>query len=259
MAKAIEITGDWAAADLRRLAGGSRHSNQSRRLLSIAAVLDGMSRADAARIGGMDRQTLRDWVHRFNALGPGWLMDNRRRGQPKAAVGCAVGGPGPDRGNRPGPHHRRRDAVAARRHPARHREAVRGGLSQAHHWQAAQGPGLFGAICPARGVGAALALPFPETEPSASPRRDRPACRPKAHTPCCCSTAPDGTPPAISSGRGTSRRSCCRRARRNSIRSSRSGSISAPTTSPTASSTTTTPPSTPPATRGENSSPSRRR
>ena len=42
-----------------------------------------MSRADAARIGGMDRQTLRDWVHRFNAHGPAGLKDNRRRGNPR--------------------------------------------------------------------------------------------------------------------------------------------------------------------------------
>lgn len=42
-------------------AKGSKDANQSRRLFSLAAVLDGMNRADAARIGGMDRQTLRDW------------------------------------------------------------------------------------------------------------------------------------------------------------------------------------------------------
>jgi hypothetical protein len=48
------------------LAAASKDANQSRRLLSIAAALDGMSRADAAKIGGMDRQRLRDWVHRFN-------------------------------------------------------------------------------------------------------------------------------------------------------------------------------------------------
>src|SRR5690606_27659221 len=45
------------------------------RLLSIAAIHDGMSRADAARIGGMDRQTLRDWVIRFNEAGPDGLKD----------------------------------------------------------------------------------------------------------------------------------------------------------------------------------------
>jgi transposase len=41
----------------------------------LAAVYDGMSREDAARIGGMDRQTLRDWVHRFNDAGPAGLLN----------------------------------------------------------------------------------------------------------------------------------------------------------------------------------------
>ncbi|MDX8481537.1 IS630 family transposase [Mesorhizobium sp. VK24D] len=50
--------------------------------MSIAAVLDGMSRADAARIGGMDRQTLRDWVHRFNTAGPDGLLDQWSPGPP---------------------------------------------------------------------------------------------------------------------------------------------------------------------------------
>ncbi|MBY5585069.1 helix-turn-helix domain-containing protein [Rhizobium leguminosarum] len=55
-------------------------------MLSIAAVQEGMSRAEAARIGGMDRQTLRDWVHRFNTLGRAGLKDNRRRGNPRQQV-----------------------------------------------------------------------------------------------------------------------------------------------------------------------------
>ncbi|MEZ5842094.1 MAG: IS630 family transposase, partial [Hyphomicrobiales bacterium] len=73
MSNAIEIKPSHTAAELRRLAARTRDADQSRRLLAIAAVLDGMSRADAARIGGMDRQTLRDWVHRFNASGPDGL------------------------------------------------------------------------------------------------------------------------------------------------------------------------------------------
>src|SRR4029077_17136345 len=65
-----------SAGELRRLAATSRNANQSRRLLSLAAVLDGMNRTEAARIGGMDRQSLRDWVHRFNEHGPDGLLDN---------------------------------------------------------------------------------------------------------------------------------------------------------------------------------------
>ena len=60
---------------MRQLAKHCKDSNQSRRLLSLAAVLDGMSRADAARVGGMDRRTLRDWVHRFNDHGPDGLKN----------------------------------------------------------------------------------------------------------------------------------------------------------------------------------------
>ena len=80
MATAVTVRADFSADELRRLATASKHANQSRRLLSLAAVLDGMSRADAARIGGMDRQTLRDWVHRFNERGPEGLKDSWSKG-----------------------------------------------------------------------------------------------------------------------------------------------------------------------------------
>ncbi len=79
----VDVRTDFLAGALRRLAAASRHANQSRRLLSIAAVLDGMNRTDAARIGGMDRQTLRDWVHRFNERGPEGLKDRWSRGHPQ--------------------------------------------------------------------------------------------------------------------------------------------------------------------------------
>ena len=70
MPAAVSVRTDFAAGELRRLAAAAKNANQSRRLLSLAAVLDGMNRAQAARIGGMDRQTLRDWVHRFNEGAP---------------------------------------------------------------------------------------------------------------------------------------------------------------------------------------------
>ena len=70
MPSAISVQTDFSAGELRRLAAATKNANQSRRLLSIAAVLDGMNRTEAARIGGMDRQTLRDGVHRFNEHGP---------------------------------------------------------------------------------------------------------------------------------------------------------------------------------------------
>jgi transposase len=83
MPRTVEIEPSHRPSELRRLATSTKDANQSRRLLSIAAVLDGMSRADAPKIGGMDRQTLRDWMHRFNAQGPAGLKDNRRRGNPR--------------------------------------------------------------------------------------------------------------------------------------------------------------------------------
>jgi transposase len=76
MPSAVILRTDFSAEELRRLARRAKSNNQARRLLSLAAVLEGMSRADAARIGGMDRQTLRDWVHRFNAAGPDGLLDD---------------------------------------------------------------------------------------------------------------------------------------------------------------------------------------
>jgi transposase len=76
---AVAITrGDHTAAELRRLAAASgRDAKAARRMLAIALVLDGVSRADAARLCGMDRQTLRDWIHRYNAAGIAGLSDRR--------------------------------------------------------------------------------------------------------------------------------------------------------------------------------------
>ncbi len=70
------------AADLRRQAAGTGDAGVARRLLALALVLDGHKRADAARLAGMDRQTLRDWVHRYNADGMAGLVD-RHDGGPK--------------------------------------------------------------------------------------------------------------------------------------------------------------------------------
>src|ERR687894_2780093 len=88
MPSAVSLRTDFSAGELRRLAATTKNANQSRRLLSLAAVLDGMSRTEAARIGGMDRQTLRDWVHRFNERGPEGLLDSWSRGpEPRLSEG----------------------------------------------------------------------------------------------------------------------------------------------------------------------------
>src|SRR3954469_19711181 len=101
MASAVDLRADYSATELRRLAATTKNANQSRRLLSLAAVVDGMNRTEAARIGGVDRQTLRD------------------------------------------------EALAD--HP----------LQVDQRYESAY---LFGAICPARGTGAALALPYADTQ-----------------------------------------------------------------------------------------------
>jgi transposase len=80
MPSAVRLREDYSAEELRGLARRSKDVNQSRRLLSLAGVRDGMDRGAAARIGGMDRQTLRDWVHGFNASGPDGLLDNWTEG-----------------------------------------------------------------------------------------------------------------------------------------------------------------------------------
>ncbi len=78
---AVKITRtDYGAEELRREAGRARTPAAARRMLAIALLLEDVSRRDAARQCGMDRQTLRDWVHRFNAEGLEGLYDRHRPG-----------------------------------------------------------------------------------------------------------------------------------------------------------------------------------
>ena len=70
MGKPVEITRlEFSASELRELAADARDGAVVRRLLAIAMILEGYPRAEAARLNGMDRQTLRDWVHRYNESG----------------------------------------------------------------------------------------------------------------------------------------------------------------------------------------------
>ncbi len=82
MGQAIAVRMDFTAGEVRRVAKQAKDSGQARRLLAIAAVLEGASREDAAKIGGMDRQTLRDWVIRFNEQGPDGLINIPSPGVP---------------------------------------------------------------------------------------------------------------------------------------------------------------------------------
>ena len=87
MSAAIGLRDDFTAADLRRRAAKAKDADQVRRLLALAAVYDGMDRETAARIGGMDRQTLRDWARRFNEYGPAGLINVKPTGRrPKLSV-----------------------------------------------------------------------------------------------------------------------------------------------------------------------------
>lgn len=82
MGTAIAVRTDYSSHELRRLAARAKDAGQARRLLAIAAVLAGGSREEAAKIGGMDRQTLRDWVIRFNEEGPDGLINKSSPGAP---------------------------------------------------------------------------------------------------------------------------------------------------------------------------------
>lgn len=77
----VMLRADFDAAELRLLAKVAKVGNVTRRLLALAEVYDGGSRSDAARIGGVGLQTIRDWVLRFNARGPDGLVDGKAKGQ----------------------------------------------------------------------------------------------------------------------------------------------------------------------------------
>ena len=81
MSVCIALRNDYDGGELRRLAKRCRDPRQVRRLLALAAAYDGMSRAAAAQVGGMDRQTLRDWAHRFNEDGPEGLTNRAGAGR----------------------------------------------------------------------------------------------------------------------------------------------------------------------------------
>ena len=79
---AISLRGDFDALGLRAAARRSKDSGQARRLLALAAVYDGATRTEAARIGGVTLQIVRDWVLKFNARGADGLIDGKAPGQP---------------------------------------------------------------------------------------------------------------------------------------------------------------------------------
>lgn len=80
MSAPIGLRDDYDGRTLRDLAKVSKDANQTRRLLSLALIYDGGRRGDAARLGGVGLQIVRDWVLRFNAAGPDGLVDRKTPG-----------------------------------------------------------------------------------------------------------------------------------------------------------------------------------
>jgi transposase len=99
----LALRADFDAAGLRLAARRSKNAGQARRLLALAAVYDGATRTEAARIGGVTLQIVRDWVVKFNGAGPDGLIDRKPPGQPSllndihraALVGMIESGPIP--------------------------------------------------------------------------------------------------------------------------------------------------------------------
>jgi transposase len=80
MAAPVPLRSDYDPARLRGLARQSRDPDQTRRLLALASIYDGSSRSDAAAVGGVGLQTVRDWVLRFNQDGPAGLLNAKAPG-----------------------------------------------------------------------------------------------------------------------------------------------------------------------------------
>lgn len=103
MAAPIPLRPDMTATDLRQQARRAHDASQTRRLLALASIYDGSTRSEAARIGGVTLQIVRDWVVRFNALGPDGLLDRKAPGpasklnddQRRALVSMVESGPIP--------------------------------------------------------------------------------------------------------------------------------------------------------------------
>src|SRR6266511_3054590 len=82
MSAPISLRRDFDASQLRSLAKKTKDGPQARRLLALAAIYDGAARTEAAKIGGVGLQIIRDWVLHFNERGPDGLLNGKSPGQP---------------------------------------------------------------------------------------------------------------------------------------------------------------------------------
>ena len=96
MAAAVGLRGDYDAGALRAAAKRSKDGPQARRLLALAAIYEGATRTEAAKIGGVTLQAVRDWALKFNAQGPDGLIDRKSPGQPPRLNEAHRGGAGGD-------------------------------------------------------------------------------------------------------------------------------------------------------------------
>ena len=76
----VRLRDDFDGGAVRALAKAAKDGPQVRRLLALAAIYEGATRSEAARIGGVTLQIVRDWVLRFNASGPAGLVNRKARG-----------------------------------------------------------------------------------------------------------------------------------------------------------------------------------
>src|SRR6202522_3886441 len=103
MAAPISLREDFDGPTLRARVLSEKAGTVTRRLLALVTIYDGGTRGDAARLGGVGLQTLRDWVLRFNAKGPDGLVDGKSTGrlsllddaQRRALVAMVEAGPTP--------------------------------------------------------------------------------------------------------------------------------------------------------------------
>jgi transposase len=152
---AIELRDDFTGDDLRRLARAGRDAGQVRRLLALAVILDGGTRTEAARIGGVGLQIVRDWVLRFNAEGPAGLIGRKAPG--KAPLTAEI------RAALARELWFQDEARIGQKNKLTRRWAKRGTRPRAPHDQRTAWAYIFGAICRAEGKGAGIVMPFCDT------------------------------------------------------------------------------------------------
>ena len=161
MSVPLPLRRDFDASRLRGLAKKTKDGPQARRLLALAAIYDGATRTEAAKIGGVGLQIVRDWVMRFNARGPDGLLDGKAPGQPSKLDDAQRQSDRQDDREPPNSGGPRRGALAADRSGAMDLRRV-----PHHHRQADLEPGTAG-----HGLSQALGPPTSSCSSRRAPSR----------------------------------------------------------------------------------------